>query len=385
MPRRNTWSLDATSQAVAREVLRRGPLSRAELARQLHLSGPSVSRIVKPLVASGLLLEEGPARLTRTGRPSVPLRFNERLGLFCGLGIGVDSLQVVVSSVTGRVLHERDYPLDTGRPEVAVVALAKAIEWARQREPLTAAVGISIPGIVESNRIVRRSRRLGWSDVDLVGLLRRETDLSIMVSNDFHALTVAEHWFGFGLEYESFLALIIDGVVGAGVVVNDRLAQESDGRGGLVGHNLVLPGGPVCPQGHIGCADGLLTRRALAEQFGAAFGRDVSYDEGVALAERGDETSRRVLTRAAEGLAVLIGELCNLMGHSNVVVTGDGARWVALVHDQLVADVEARQIRGDATMQVDIRCWGPSDWGRAGAIAAIRYCPFMDTSGGSHI
>ncbi|MFX4271467.1 ROK family transcriptional regulator [Propionibacteriaceae bacterium Y1685] len=384
MVQRVMWTLDPTSQVVAREILRRGPMSRAELSRRLRLSGPTVSRIAKPLLEAGLIVEDGPARLTRTGRPSLPLRFSDRLGRFCGIGVLEDALQVSVCTVSGEELHQRTFDVDSSDPAQTITTMVDAVAWARTQDPAIAAVGVSVPGIVEHLRYVRRSRRLGWSNIDLAGRLGAAVSLPVVINNDFHALTSAEHWFGYGLQHPSFLTVVIDAVVGAGLVVNDRLAQESDGRGGLIGHHLVLPGGPTCRDGHAGCADGLLTRRAMTEQFSLAFGREITYEQGLALADQQDPTARWVIDRAADGLGVLVGELGNLLGHQNVVVTGDGAGWVGVARDRFVGQLEKMHLRGTAEVHLAVREWLVTDWGRAAAIAAVRSCPFLDGPDDTH-
>src|SRR4051812_27656672 len=68
--------LSPGERAVAIEVLVHGPLSRTELARRLGLSAGSLTRLTKPLIESGLLVEVAEAGVpaeARQGRPSTPL------------------------------------------------------------------------------------------------------------------------------------------------------------------------------------------------------------------------------------------------------------------------------------------------------------------------
>ena len=52
------WApLTGATRDVAMEVLLRGPLSRSELARRLDLSPASLTRLTKPLLDGGLLVE----------------------------------------------------------------------------------------------------------------------------------------------------------------------------------------------------------------------------------------------------------------------------------------------------------------------------------------
>src|SRR5687768_5594242 len=73
-----------SARDVALEVLLHGPLSRSELARRLGLSPGSVSRLTKPLLDAGMLVEAGVKREARIGRPSLPLDVVESSRHFVG-------------------------------------------------------------------------------------------------------------------------------------------------------------------------------------------------------------------------------------------------------------------------------------------------------------
>ena len=83
-------SRGSTSQAFLREVLVNGPITRSEIALRLGLSAAAVSRIARPLIDAGLVLEriERPGeRPVRPGRRFQPLEIDPRGGLVLGIAI----------------------------------------------------------------------------------------------------------------------------------------------------------------------------------------------------------------------------------------------------------------------------------------------------------
>ncbi len=64
--------LTESEAAVARAVLTHGPLSRRALAARLHLSPPSLTRLTRPLVDAGILIELDDEVDGSVGRPSRP-------------------------------------------------------------------------------------------------------------------------------------------------------------------------------------------------------------------------------------------------------------------------------------------------------------------------
>ena len=87
--------LVGSAQSVVLEVLRTGPRPRTELAARLGLSGPSLSRITKPLLAAGILVERDGVQQTGTGRPSIPLDIDPDAHHFVGVKLTGDGLFAV--------------------------------------------------------------------------------------------------------------------------------------------------------------------------------------------------------------------------------------------------------------------------------------------------
>ena len=75
----SAWTaLDGTSRSVALEVLRHGPLSRSELSRRLGLSPGSLTRLTRPMLDHGVLVEDDTTRAASLGRPVRPHPVEDR-------------------------------------------------------------------------------------------------------------------------------------------------------------------------------------------------------------------------------------------------------------------------------------------------------------------
>ena len=91
-----------------RQVLRlirsRGPLSRAEVARESGLSAPTVSKAVASLLKAGLLEEADAVGLAR-GRPAPRLRLATESAQVLGIAVDAAHCEVVSAGFDG-VLHD---------------------------------------------------------------------------------------------------------------------------------------------------------------------------------------------------------------------------------------------------------------------------------------
>ncbi len=367
------WSaLDGSHQRVAVEVLRHGPLPRAELARRLGLSPGSLTRLTRPLVDSGLLVEGTTEVHLRTGRPSLPLDVQPASRRFLGMKITGDTLFAVVTDLRATVLAEHTVPLPGPEPETVVATIAEVAALLREDDRDAVGLGIGIGGLVVHHREVARAHFLGWHErVALADLVHTATGLPTVVDNDVRALTAAEHWFGAGRGVHSLVVVTIGVGVGCGIVVHDRLIEGAHGGGGSIGHRPLL-GGAVCADGHRGCAQGMISSGAIAGAVTQALGRPVGYAEALELAGAGQPAARRVVDDAGRALGVLVADIANLVDPELVILTGDGIDLVAVARAALDDALEEHRSEALAPTRIDVRPFPFTEWARGAAAVAIR-------------
>jgi predicted NBD/HSP70 family sugar kinase len=376
-PPSDDWSaLDGSHQRVAVEVLRFGPLPRAQLARRLGLSPGSLTRLTRPLVDAGLLVEGTPEnnaeQPVRTGRPSLPLDVGPSEHRFLGVKITGDALFAVVTDLRATVLAEHTRPLPGTDPGAVVGAVADVARLLRSDHPGVVGLGVGIGGFVVDRRDVARAHFLGWHErVPLADLLQEATGLPAVVDNDVRALTAAEHWFGAGRGLQSLLVLTIGAGVGCGIVVHDLVVEGAHGGGGSIGHRPVVSS-VVCEDGHRGCAQGLVSSRAVSGTVAQALGRPVTYAEALRLAADGHAAARRVVDEAAGALGVLVADIANLIDPELVILTGDGIGLVDVARPALDAALEENRKAPLAPVPLDVRPFPFTEWARGAAAVAVQ-------------
>ncbi|GAA4426609.1 ROK family transcriptional regulator [Georgenia halophila] len=365
--------LEGSSQAVALEVLLHGPLSRSELARRVHLSHASLSRLTKPLVSSGLLVEGmSSPRPAGMGRPKQPLDVVEDAHHFLGVKLTGDRAHAVVTTMRARVVGQASAPLpDHGVPSVVELVQRLAAE-ADEEVGNLAGIGVSVGGLVSDGAVVEHATFLEWEDVQLADVLAERTGLPVVVENDVTALTEAERWFGAGRDRETFTVLTIGAGIGYGLVSHGRLVTSGDAGLGPVGHALVAPGGPRCGAGHSGCAAAVLTAHALSAAVATATGRWLRTDEILRLAREGDAVARRVVGDAGRALGRLVGTAASFSLSSTVVLSGEEVGLADAAHDAVRAGI--REVRHPMAEPVTIetRSAGFDEWARGAAVVAIQ-------------
>lgn len=373
------WAEGGSELQVALEVLLRGPLSRAELARRLDLSQPTLTRLTKDLVRRGLLVESTARPGPAVGRPSRPLDVDVTAHHFVGVNLAVGTAHAVLVDLRGSVLAARSAPLPDDAPDTVldvVLGLADAVVAAAPagtvRDGSLTGTGVSLGGHSPDGSTVHVAPFLGWHDVPLGALLAARTGLPTVVENDVAALTSAEHWFGAGSDARTFAVVTVGAGVGYGLVVHDRLVRHRDMGLGLVGHYPLDPNGPLCPQGHRGCAGAMLTTEALEAEAAVALRRPVDRAALMALAQDGDPAARRIVDDAGRALGRLVAAVANLTMPERVVLTGEGVDLAVVADEAVRAAVRADRHPEATPVDLVVVPGDFAQWARGAAVVAIQ-------------
>lgn len=362
--------MTAAETRVARAVLIHGPISRSALAVRLGLSPASLTRLTKPFIDRGILMELDDV-VDGVGRPSRPLDVSPQLGTFLGVKLTGSEAHVTLTDVRARLLHEAVLPLRDHDPRTIVEAVVQAKEQFSQVGDEPVGIGISLGGMTDGSTVAW-APFLEWQSVPLGELVEQATGLPTRVENDLMALTEAERWFGVGRGMDGFAVITIGAGVGYGVVAGGEVVRTPDAGIGLGGHIPLEPHGPLCQEGHRGCSQAMLTTASITAQAMAVLQRPLSYDEVLDLAENADPAARAIVEASARALGRLIALAANLTLYSDVVLAGEGVRLFTVAESTVRSAVgEGRDPRSSA-VRLHVDDTGFTAWARGAAAVAIQ-------------
>jgi len=372
----DSWRpLSPGERAVAIEVLLAGPLSRTELARRLDLSAGSVTRLTKPLIETGLLVEvpeAGEVLETRQGRPSQPLDVVAESRSFLGFKITEDTVYGVVTTLRSDIVVRHDRPLTTREPAEVVELLGEMTEELAARHPRIAGIGIGVGGLVENRSVVGESPFLGWNDVLLAELVAQRTGLPVVVENDVAALVEAETWFGAGRGLDRFVVLTIGAGIGYGLVLGGRRVPYAEEDRGFGRHWILDPYGPLTPDGARGSAVSLLTIPNIRYQVRAATGVDHGWEEILRAAAEGEPMPARVIEEAARALGTLVAQIANFVLPQKILLAGEGVGLMDVAGDTVTRTMRAQRHPLAAPVALETKVSDFHDWARGAAVLAIQ-------------
>lgn len=357
-------TLTSSEAALATAVLIHGPISRTALTARLGLSPASLTRLAKPFLTRGIIVELDDTSTGSVGRPSRPLDISPGLGRFAGVKITGDRLYAVTTDVRASMLDSAERELSGRTPAQVADAIVKVL--AGMSPPFTG-VGVCLGGSIRGG-VVGHAPFLGWHDVAFAELLRSRLHVPVVLQNDVVALTEAERWFGYGRGLPGFVVITIGAGVGYGLVVNDQVVTAADTGLGMASH-LILD---HASDGHPKEAGELLTVESIVRKVSSASNRVLTYEQVVQLASDGDAQALPVVQAAADALGRLVAFATTLTMQNVAVLAGEGIGLLDVARDRVLAAI-AENRRPDATpVELTVDRSGFTAWARGAAAVAVQ-------------
>ena len=352
---------------VLRQVVERGPRSRATIAQDTGLNKSTVSSLVSELMEFGLLVERGAEHRGTAGRPGLVVDVARDGVVALGLEVNVDYLGVQATDLAGGSRYKAMEAADNrGRGVDGGLRLARradaAARWTRCRPRACArsARPSRCPGLVDIERgALLVAPNLHWTDVPVVDLLRERIDapdLPLGADNEANLAALAELWEGAATGFSDFVYASGEIGVGGGIVLGGELFRGYRGFGGEFGHTTVEPDGLPCACGSRGCLEtraGLEPLLAAAGLNGEAVttrGSGKPVAELVRRAQDGDPAALAALAECGRWLGVALGTVVNLLSPQAIVLGGYFAPMAEWLSPVIASELAARVLGGNGAV-----------------------------------
>ena len=188
-----------------------------------------------------------------------------------GIDIGGMSIKGAAVDSNGRVYDKFSMPFVKGEPGEETVrklaALVKEYIASQHLEDKIAGIGIGCPGTLNvTDGIVEYSNNLGWNDLPVAKIRNEILPYPISLINDANAAALGEAKFGAGRQYETVIMLTLGTGAGGGIIINGKLYEGNQGKGGELGHIVVQVDGEQCSCGRKGCLEAYASATALIRE-----------------------------------------------------------------------------------------------------------------------
>lgn len=260
-----------------------------------------------------------------------------------GIDIGGTKLATVIADNTGKIINKIRQPTyaDKG-PEYAIELLISMVYQTTKNAKLelkdVSAIGVSCGGPLDTKTgIVYSPPNLpGWEAYPLKERLENQFSIPVTIENDANACALAEYRFGGGRGYDSVLYMTMSTGIGGGIVLNGEIYRGANDSAGEVGHQILLPDGPLCGCGKRGCLESLCSGPAIAKRAKDSIQKDshtailrlangdidsVKSEHVLEAARQGDRLAQKLIDETAYYMGWGIANLVNIL-NPDIVLLG---------------------------------------------------------------
>lgn len=242
---------------------------------------------------------------------------------YLGLDLGGTNIKSVLleDGVEPEVVASSTAPTfaDLGPAAVIDRIIELGREAIREHGPVEG-VGLGVPGLFDrdAGKVLLFPNLPGpWRGHPLRDPVSEGLRLPVAMVNDARAFTLAEGLMGAGRGCRTLVCVTLGTGVGGGVMVGGKLHLGAWGVAGEIGHQTVLPDGPLCGCGNQGCAEALTKADALATLAGRTTAEEVYI-----AARAGDESCRDAVATVAGYLGIALANTVTVLGPDRIVVGG---------------------------------------------------------------
>jgi len=273
-----------------------------------------------------------------------------------GIDIGGMSIKGAAIDSNGTVYEKFSMPFIKGEDgELTIRKLAELVKEyivSHNLESKIVGIGIGSPGTLDIEKgIVNYANNLGWVDLHVADLMHEILPYPVRLINDANAASLGEAKYGAGKSYKTVIMLTLGTGVGGGIIIDGKLFEGNEGKGGELGHTVIVMDGEQCTCGRKGCLETYASATALIRETKKAMRQNkrslmwelcpeielVSGKLPFEAAQKGDKTANELINNYVKYLSEGILNYCNIFRPNVVVLSGGIANAGPFLFDKINA------------------------------------------------
>ncbi|MGG5252781.1 ROK family transcriptional regulator [Neobacillus sp. SM06] len=358
---------------ILNSIREKGPISRAEIAKQTGLTPPTVSNLVKELLQAEMVMEQRLGESSGGRKPTLLTLNSERFHVI-GLDVGSHDIKIILTTITGKVLKKATEPIP---PDITnekllsfiIESIHSLTSTDEIDETKIIGIGVGMHGIVDVEKGVSiLAPNLKLKNIPIKEVLEKEFNWIVKVENDARVMGLGELWFGHGAGVNSFVCINVGRGIGAGIVMNGKLYHGNDCISGEIGHMTIDLNGPKCTCGNDGCLQTFASGPSIAEKVkkelrsghASLLEELVGHDDGKITGEmvykaalQGDPLAISALTEAGRYLGIGITNLIHAINPKRIILGGGVLNAKDFILTTIANTVQQRALT-DAAKQTEI-------------------------------
>ena len=317
-----------------------GECTLSELTKELHISVPTITKLVQELVSENIVTDLGKVETPGGRRPNVFGLASSAI-YFAGVNIGRDEMSFLISDLQNNIVKEEscpDFELQD-RPQCLEKICSKIeqfIESCGVDRSKILGMGVSISGRVNPDT-GRSYRYFTSSEESLSQIIETRIGIRVLLENDTRARCYAEYTTSKSQNERDVLYLHLGRGLAIGIVMDGKLYYGKSGFAGEFGHIPFFDNEIICACGKKGCLETEVSGIAIEEKFRKLVSQGVNtilrdkynanepirIDDSIEAAKRDDNLSIELIEEVGEKAGKAVAFLINTFNPEAVIVGGN--------------------------------------------------------------
>ena len=317
-----------------------GECTLSELTKELHISVPTITKLVQELVDENIVTDLGKVETPGGRRPNIFGLANSAI-YFAGVNVGRDNMRFLITDLQNNIIkEENDFTFELlDRPQ-CIERICSGIEnfiatCGIDRGKILG-LGVCMTGRVNPDT-GRSYKYFTSSEQSLRDLLEERVGIRVLLENDTRARCYAEYTCGKSKDESNVLYLHMGRGVAIGIVVDGQLYYGKSGFAGEFGHIPFFDNEIICSCGKKGCLETEVSGIAIEDKMCHLIQKGVNtilkekydqqktihIDDIITAAKNDDNLSIELIEEAGEKVGKAVAFLINTFNPETVIVGGN--------------------------------------------------------------
>lgn len=315
----------------------------AELTKTLHISIPTITKLVNELIDENIVADMGKLETSGGRRPNVYDLADSAI-YFAGIDVSRDRIYYVITDLKNNIIVEEENLnftlVDTPETlDFICDSINTFLDGCGIPKSKILGCGICIAGRVDPNT-GRSYMYFTNTEKPVRRLIEDRIDVRVLLENDTRAWTYAEYFTGDIKREKNILYYHIGRGVAVGIVVDGKLYYGKSGFAGEFGHTPFFDNEIICGCGKKGCLETEISGIALENKMVRMIesgvntilrekhekGKKIHIDDIIAAVRNDDTLSIELIEEAGEKIGKSIAFLINIFNPELVIIGGNLAR-----------------------------------------------------------
>ena len=318
-----------------------GECTLSELTKELHISVPTMTKLVQELVDENIVANLGKEETPGGRRPNIFGLASSAI-YFAGVSVGRDNMYFIITDLQNNIIKEDMMPFELmDRPQCMEHICANIetfINTCGIERGKILGLGVCMTGRVNPET-GRSYKYFTTSENSLRDILEERVGIRVLLENDTRARCYAEYTCGKSKNESDVLYLHMGRGVAIGIVIDGKLYYGKSGFAGEFGHIPFFDNEIICSCGKKGCLETEVSGIAIEEKMSHLIQQGVNtilrekydqqktihIDDIIAAAKNDDNLSIELIEEAGEKVGKAVAFLINTFNPETVIVGGNMA------------------------------------------------------------